>query len=77
MAADEGSEYTMLTSNMNFLLAMGFSYIQVKEACNISSENVNSMICYLVEIGGMRISAGRSNRRKGMAVEVLSDAGRE
>jgi hypothetical protein len=35
------------------------------------------MICYQVEIGGMRISIGRSNRWKGKAVEVLSDAGRE
>jgi OTU domain-containing protein 5 len=62
---------------MKFLLAMGFSYIQVKEACNIFGQNLNSMICYLVEIGCMRISAGRSNHRKGKAVEVLSDAGRE
>ncbi|XP_062184630.1 OVARIAN TUMOR DOMAIN-containing deubiquitinating enzyme 6-like [Phragmites australis] len=74
-AADRGSEEcfvlpdTVLTRSMQLLLAMGFSYIQVMEAYSIFGEDVDSMICYLVETGGSGASAGGSNRRKGKAAE--------
>lgn len=74
-AADRGSEEcfvlpdTVLTRNMQLLLAMGFSYIQVMEAYGIFGEDLDSMICYLVEMGGAGASAGGSNRRKGKAAE--------
>ncbi|CAM0904727.1 unnamed protein product [Alopecurus aequalis] len=73
--ADKGSENrfvlpdTVLTRSMQLLLAMGFSYIQVMEAYSIFGEDVDSMICYLVEMGGTGASAGGSNRRKGKAAE--------
>jgi OTU domain-containing protein 5 len=73
--ADKGSENcfvlpdTVLTRSMQLLLAMGFSYIQVMEAYSIFGEDVDSMICYLVEMGGAGASAGGSNRRKGKAAE--------
>ncbi|RLM65083.1 OTU domain-containing protein 5-B [Panicum miliaceum] len=60
---------TVLTRSMQLLLAMGFSYIQVMEAYSIFGEDVDSMICYLVETGGPGASAGGSNRRKGKAAE--------
>ena len=60
---------TVLTRSMQLLLAMGFSYIQVMEAYSIFGEDVDSMICYLVETGGRGASAGGSNRRKGKAAE--------
>ncbi|WVZ85563.1 hypothetical protein U9M48_032477 [Paspalum notatum var. saurae] len=74
-AADRGHEEcfvlpdTVLTRSMQLLLAMGFSYIQVMEAYSIFGEDVDSMICYLVETGGTGASAGGSNRRKGKAAE--------
>ncbi|GJN03013.1 hypothetical protein PR202_ga20410 [Eleusine coracana subsp. coracana] len=74
-AADKGGEDcfvlpdTVLTRSMQLLLAMGFSYIQVMEAYSIFGEDVDSMICYLVETGGTGASAGGSNRRKGKAAE--------
>jgi len=73
--ADRGSEDyfvlpdTVLTRSMQLLLAMGFSYIQVMEAYSIFGEDVDSMVCYLVETGGTGASAGGSNRRKGKAAE--------
>uniref|UniRef100_A0ACD5UYK2 Uncharacterized protein n=1 Tax=Avena sativa TaxID=4498 RepID=A0ACD5UYK2_AVESA len=72
---DKGSENcvvlpdAVLTSSMQLLLAMGFGYIQVMEAYSIFGEDVDSMICYLVEMGGAGASAGGSNRRKGKAAE--------
>jgi OTU domain-containing protein 5 len=60
---------TLLTRSMQLLLAMGFSYIQVMEAYSIFGEDVDSMICYLVETGGPGASAGGSNRHKGKAAE--------
>ncbi|KAG2566125.1 hypothetical protein PVAP13_7NG212100 [Panicum virgatum] len=41
----------------------------VMEAYSIFGEDVDSMICYLVETGGPGASAGGSNRRKGKAAE--------
>ncbi|CAL5017106.1 unnamed protein product [Urochloa decumbens] len=74
-AVDKGSEDcfvlpdTVLTRSMQLLLAMGFSYNQVMEAYSIFGEDVDSMICYLVETGGPGASEGGSNRRKGKAAE--------
>ena len=48
---------------MQLLLTMGFSYIQVMEAYNIFGEDVDSMICYLVETGGPGASASGSKDR--------------
>lgn len=74
-AADRGSENcfvlpdTVLTRSMQLLLAMGFSYMQVMEAYSIFGEDMDSMICYLVEMGGTGATPGGSNRRKGKAAE--------
>lgn len=74
-AADRGSEEcfvlpdTVLTRSMQLLLAMGFSYNQVIEAYSIFGEDVDSMVCYLLETGGPGASEGGSNRRKGKAAE--------
>ncbi|XP_037485554.1 OVARIAN TUMOR DOMAIN-containing deubiquitinating enzyme 6-like [Triticum dicoccoides] len=74
-AADRGSENcfvlpdTVLTRSMQLLLTMGFSYMQVMEAYSIFGEDMDSMICYLVEMGGTGASASGSNRRKGKAAE--------
>ncbi|PWZ44706.1 OTU domain-containing protein 5-A [Zea mays] len=73
--ADRGKEDyfvlpdTALTRSMQLLLAMGFSYIQVMEAYSIFGEDVDSMVCYLLETGGTGASAGGSNHRKGKAAE--------
>lgn len=40
---------------------MGFSYLQVMEAYSIFGDDVDSMVCYLLETG--------SSRRKGKAAE--------
>lgn len=52
----------VLSSSMQIVLSMGFSYLQVIEAYSIFGDDVDSMICYLVE-------TGNSSRRKGKATE--------
>ncbi|KAJ3700180.1 hypothetical protein LUZ61_003885 [Rhynchospora tenuis] len=60
----------VLTGSMQLLLAMGFSYMQVIEAYSIFGDDVDSMICYLVEMGASSgASHGGSYRRKGKAAE--------
>jgi OTU domain-containing protein 5 len=60
----------VLTGSMQLLLAMGFSYMQVIEAYSIFGDDVDSMICYLVETGASSgASHGGSYRRKGKAAE--------
>lgn len=54
-----------LTSGMQILLSMGFSYLQAIEACSIFGDDVESMVCYLLETG----SSSSSSRRKGKAAE--------
>jgi len=44
------------------VLSMGFSYLQVIEAYSIFGDDVDSMVCYLLETGS-------SSRRKGKATE--------
>jgi len=51
-----------LSSGMQILLSMGFTYIQAIEAYSIFGDDVDSMVCYLLETGS-------SSRRKGKATE--------
>lgn len=53
---------TVLSSSMQMVLSMGFSYLQVIEAYSIFGDDAESMACYLVETGS-------SSRRKGKATE--------
>lgn len=50
------------SSSMNMVLSMGFSYLQAIEAYSIFGDDVDSMVCYLLETGS-------SSRRKGKATE--------
>ncbi|KAI7990885.1 OTU domain-containing protein 5-B [Camellia lanceoleosa] len=54
---------TVVSSSMQIVLSMGFSYLQVIEAYNIFGDDVDSVVCYLLETGGS------SSRRKGKAAE--------
>ena len=53
---------------MQTVLSMGFGYMQVIEAYSIFGDDVDSMVCYLLEMGGNRSPLGR-NRHKGKAAE--------
>ncbi|WJX68984.1 OVARIAN TUMOR DOMAIN-containing deubiquitinating enzyme 6 [Trifolium repens] len=53
---------SILSSSIHMLLSMGFSYLQAIEAYSIFGDDVDSMICYLLETGS-------SSRRKGKATE--------
>ncbi|KAF8396383.1 hypothetical protein HHK36_018000 [Tetracentron sinense] len=53
---------TVLSSSMQMVLAMGFSYLQVIEAYSIFGDDVDSVVCYLLE-------TTNSSRRKGKATE--------
>ncbi|XP_076918530.1 OVARIAN TUMOR DOMAIN-containing deubiquitinating enzyme 6-like [Bidens hawaiensis] len=55
-----GSEGSVLCSSMQMVLSMGFSYVQAMEAYSIFGDDVDSMVCYLLET---------SSRRKGKATE--------
>ncbi|WOL02306.1 hypothetical protein Cni_G11025 [Canna indica] len=59
----------VLTSSMQAVLAMGFGYMQVMEAYSIFGDDVDSMICYLLEMGGSGASPAVRNRHKGKAAE--------
>ncbi|XP_024986784.1 OTU domain-containing protein 5-B-like isoform X1 [Cynara cardunculus var. scolymus] len=48
------------SSSMQMVLSMGFSYLQAMEAYSIFGDDVDSMVCYLLET---------SSRRKGKATE--------
>ncbi|KAK8939775.1 hypothetical protein KSP40_PGU017996 [Platanthera guangdongensis] len=56
--------------SVQLVLSMGFSYLQVIEAYSIFGDDVDSMVCYLLEMGGGVASfpAG-SDRLKGKAAE--------
>ncbi|KAL5721181.1 ubiquitinyl hydrolase 1 [Ranunculus cassubicifolius] len=61
---ETGREREMvLSSNMQMLLTMGFSYLQVIEAYSIFGDDMDSMVCYLLETGSS------SRRSKGKATE--------
>ncbi|KAF8039601.1 hypothetical protein BT93_B1962 [Corymbia citriodora subsp. variegata] len=51
----------VLSRSMQVVLSMGFSYLQAIEAYSIFGDDVDSMVCYLVETS--------SSRRKGKATE--------
>ncbi|KAG2331888.1 hypothetical protein Bca4012_018540 [Brassica carinata] len=57
-------EKTVLSSSVEMALSMGFSYMQAIEAYSIFGDDVDSIICYLLET-----SCGSNNRRKGKATE--------
>ena len=59
---EDGLQDTVLSSGMQLLLSMGFSYLQTLEAYSIFGDDVDSMVCYLLETGS-------SSRRKGKATE--------
>ncbi|MFS8004867.1 putative ubiquitinyl hydrolase 1 [Helianthus anomalus] len=56
----KGSEGSVLCNSMQMVLSMGFSYVQAMEAYSIFGDDVDSMVCYLLET---------SSRRKGKATE--------
>lgn len=58
--SDNGKEH--LSSGMQILLTMGFSYIQAIEAYSLFGDDVDSMVCYLLETAS-------TSRRKGKATE--------
>ncbi|TKY67047.1 OTU domain-containing protein 5-A [Spatholobus suberectus] len=60
---EHGKEHgSDLSSSMQILLSMGFTYMQAIEAYSIFGDDVDSMVCYLLETGS-------SSRRKGKATE--------
>ena len=54
----------VLSSSMQIVLSMGFSYLQAIEAYSIFGDDVDSMVYYLLET-----SSSSSSRRKGKATE--------
>lgn len=65
---EKAPQDSVLSSSMQLVLSMGFSYLQVIEAYSIFGDDADSMVCYLLEMGGSSTSAG-SNRLKGKATE--------
>lgn len=59
---ERGVQNSVLSNSMQTVLSMGFSYLQMIEAYSLFGEDVDSMVCYLVETGS-------SGRRKGKATE--------
>ncbi|CAN6695360.1 unnamed protein product [Malus baccata var. baccata] len=59
---EQGFQDSTLSSSMQVVLSMGFSYLQVIEAYSIFGDDVDSMVCYLLETSS-------SGRRKGKATE--------
>ncbi|KAI3461274.1 hypothetical protein Pfo_017937 [Paulownia fortunei] len=63
---DGGHEFglpgSVLSDSMQIMLSMGFSYLQVIEAYSIFGDNVDAMVCYLIETSS-------SGRRKGKATK--------
>ncbi|KAK6776533.1 hypothetical protein RDI58_027534 [Solanum bulbocastanum] len=58
---EEGSQEA-LSNCIQIMLSMGFSYARVIEAYSIFGDDVDSMVCYLIE-------TSNSSRRKGKATE--------
>ena len=54
---------TVLSSSMQMVLSMGFSYLQAIEAYSIFGDDVDSMVCYLLE------TTMSGSRWKGKATE--------
>ncbi|CAA6663748.1 unnamed protein product [Spirodela intermedia] len=55
--------------SMQMLLSMGFSYLQVVEAYSIFGDDVESIICYLLEMGAAAAPLGGVAQCKGKAAE--------
>ncbi|XP_076934557.1 OVARIAN TUMOR DOMAIN-containing deubiquitinating enzyme 6-like [Bidens hawaiensis] len=53
----------IISSSMQMVLSMGFSYVQAIEAYSIFGDDVDSMVCYLLEI---------NTRRKGKAATTTA-----
>ncbi|KAG8488625.1 hypothetical protein CXB51_016579 [Gossypium anomalum] len=62
----EGSKEQVLSSGMELVLSMGFSYLQAIEVYSILGDDVESMVCYLLETGS-------SSRREGKATEPSNE----
>ncbi|KAK4492276.1 hypothetical protein RD792_003079 [Penstemon davidsonii] len=58
-----GSSGSVPSDSMQIMLSMGFSYLQVIEAYSIFGDDVDSMVCYLIE------TSSSDSRRKGKATE--------
>lgn len=58
-----------LTTNMRILLSMGFSYFRVVEACNVFGDDINDMLCYLLEAETGGLFEDSVHRLKGKAAE--------
>ncbi|MBA0650595.1 hypothetical protein Goklo_017994 [Gossypium klotzschianum] len=63
---EHGLQNSVLSSGMQLLLSMGFSYLQANEAYSIFGDDVDSMVCYLIETGS-------SSRSKGKATDLIID----
>lgn len=65
------SEGRAPSNNVRMLLSMGFSYLRVMEAHSIFGDNINNMLCYLLETETHNSADGENHvsRRKGKAAE--------
>ncbi|KAK3014629.1 hypothetical protein RJ639_010294 [Escallonia herrerae] len=61
---EHGLPNTVLNNSMQMVLSMGFSYLQAIEAYSFFGDDVDSMVCYLLET-----SSSSNSRRKGKATE--------
>ncbi|KAF6165840.1 hypothetical protein GIB67_012737 [Kingdonia uniflora] len=69
---EENVKASGLSSSVQTVLSMGFSYLQVIEAYSIFGDDVDSIVCYLLETCSGKSapgSFGRINSRKGKATE--------
>ncbi|CAN0916850.1 OVARIAN TUMOR DOMAIN-containing deubiquitinating enzyme 6 [Linum grandiflorum] len=60
---EQGVREGCLSKSMQMVLSMGFSYLQAIEAYSIFGDDVDSMVCYLLE------TDSSSRRKKGKATE--------
>ncbi|CAN7018170.1 unnamed protein product [Brassica oleracea var. botrytis] len=58
-------EKTVVSSSIDMVLSMGFSYTQAMEAYSIFGDDVDSIVCYVLETS----CGSTNNRRKGKATE--------
>ena len=63
------SEDSEISESVRMLLFMGFSYLRVMEAHSIFGDNINNMLCYLLETEPNGSGTGENIRRKGKAAE--------
>jgi hypothetical protein len=63
------SEDSEIPESVRMLLYMGFSYLRVLEAHSIFGDNINNMLCYLLETEAHGSGTGENVRRKGKAAE--------